>query len=107
MPTSSSTPTWSGSTRWTGARSGDLADRGYAAAEAMRDKLLPLAVDEATFEAFQAARLGRRRNITGSPAFITVTGVGPREEAYIRETLAPILGQPIDHAADRGAASSR
>ncbi len=79
-------------------RSADLAERGYAAAEAMREKLLPLAVDEPTFEAFQAARLGRRRNITGNPAFLTVTGVGPREEAYIRETLAPVLGQPIDHA---------
>jgi NTE family protein len=80
-------------------RSADLADRGYAAAEAMRDKLLPLAVDEATFEAFQADRLSRRRNITGAPAFLTVTGVGPREEADIRESLAPILGQPMNHAA--------
>jgi NTE family protein len=80
-------------------RSADLADRGYAAAEAMRDKLLPLAVDEATFEAFQAARLGRRRNITGAPTFLTVTGVGPREETAIRESLAPIIGQPMDHAA--------
>jgi len=79
-------------------RSADLAERGYAAAEAMREKLLPLAVDEATFAAFQATRLGRRRNITGTPDFITVTGVGPREEADIRATMAPVLGQPLDHA---------
>ncbi len=44
-------------------RSSDLADRGYAAAEAMKDKLLPLAMDEATFDAFQAARQARRRDV--------------------------------------------
>jgi NTE family protein len=84
-------------------RSADLAERGYAAAEAMKDKLLPLAMDEAAYQAFQAARLARRRTVTGVPQFLTVTGVGPREESYIRETLAPVLGQPIDYAriADR------
>jgi NTE family protein len=78
-------------------KSGELAERGYAAAEAMKDKLLPLAMDEASYQAFQAARLARRRTITGLPEFLTVTGVGPREEAYIRETLAPVLGQAIDY----------
>ncbi len=49
-------------------RSGDLAERGYAAAEAMKDKLLPLAMDEATYQAFQAARLARRRNVPACPS---------------------------------------
>ncbi len=78
-------------------RSGDLADRGYAAAEAMKDKLLPLAVDEATFQAHQAARQAKRRQVTGVPEFLTVTGVDARQEAYIRETMAPLLGVPLNH----------
>ena len=64
MQTSSWTPTWSASRSVDWRRSGDLAERGYAAAEAMKDKLLPLAVDEETFDAFQAARQARRRNVT-------------------------------------------
>ena len=78
-------------------RSSDLADRGYAAAEALKDKLLPLAVDEATFDAFQAARQARRRNVTkGVPEFLTVIGVDAREEAFIKATLAPVLGIPLE-----------
>ena len=78
-------------------RSSDLADRGYAAAEALKDKLLPLAVDEATFDAFQAARQARRRDVSkGVPEFLTVTGVDAREEEFIRATLAPVLGTPLD-----------
>lgn len=84
-------------------RSADLAERGYKAAEAMKDKLLPLAVDQATWDAFQAARQARRRTVTGRPTFLTVSGVGPREEAFIRETLQPLLGEEIDYGriADR------
>ena len=79
-------------------RSSDLADRGYAGAEALKDKLLPLAMDEATFAAFQAARQARRRDVSkGVPEFFTVTGVDAREEAFIRATLAPILGIPLDN----------
>ena len=85
-------------------RSGDLADRGYAAAEAMKEKLLPLAVDQAAFDAFQATRLSKRRDVsTAVPEFLSVIGVDDREETYIRETLAPLLGQTLDYAqiADR------
>lgn len=81
-------------------RSSDLADRGYAAAEALKDKLLPLAVDEATFDAFQAARLARRRGIPkGNLESVSVIGVDGRQEAFIKETLAPILGAPLDNEA--------
>ena len=84
-------------------RSSDLAERGYKAAEAMQDKLLPLAVDQATYDAFQAARQARRRTVTGKPTFLTVTGVDAREEAFIRETLQPLIDAEIDYAqiADR------
>lgn len=80
-------------------RSKDLADRGYAAAEEMKDKLLPMAMDEASYQAFQSARMARRRQVSGVPEFITVTGVGPREETYIRETLESVIGVPLDHDA--------
>ena len=77
-------------------RSGDLAERGYQAAEAMKDDLLPLAVDQATYDAFQSARQARRRQVSGTPTFLRVSGVGPREEAFIRETLQPLLDAEID-----------
>ena len=78
-------------------RSGDLAERGYKAAEALRDKLLPLAVDEQTFTAFQAARQARRRSVPSTVEFISVIGVTPREERFILETAAPLVGKPLTH----------
>ena len=79
-------------------RSVDLAERGYQAAEALRDKLLPLAVDAQAYDAFQAARQSRRRTVTDlTPEFLSVSGVSPREEAFIRETMAPLIGQPLAH----------
>lgn len=79
-------------------RSGDLAERGYKAAEAQKDALLPFAMDEEAYKAFQAARQARRRTITNTrPAFLDVTGVNAREEAFIRDTLAPLVDQPLTH----------
>jgi NTE family protein len=79
-------------------RSSDLADRGYQAAEAMKDKLLPLAIDQQAFDAFQAARQARRRTVKDTtPEFLTVVGVDAREEAFIRDTMAPLLGQRLSH----------
>lgn len=78
-------------------RSGDLAERGYAAAEAQRDRLLPLAVDEATYRALQAARQARRRTTPRTPEFLSVKGATPREEAYIRKTMAPLIGHALEH----------
>src|SRR4029453_2118843 len=51
-------------------RADGLIGGGDAAAEAMRDQLLPLAVSQADFEAWRLARQARRRTELPAPAFI-------------------------------------
>jgi NTE family protein len=79
-------------------RSDDLADRGYQAAEATASRLAGYAMGEAEYAAFAAARQAKRRTAAPAPAFVTVTGVGPREQAFIRESLADLIGRPLEHA---------
>jgi NTE family protein len=74
------------------------ADRGYQAAAAKARFLQSLSVDEATWQAYRAQRESRRRVSVGVPEFIQVEGVGPREEAVIRERLQGYIGQPLDTA---------
>jgi NTE family protein len=74
------------------------ADRGYQAAAAKARFLQSLSVDEATWQAHLARRQSRRRESAGVPEFIQVDGVGPREQAAIRERLRGYLGRPLDTA---------
>jgi NTE family protein len=55
-------------------RSGDLSREGYDAAEAMRDRLLPLAVSEDVYERWRQDRQSRRRSQLPRPAFVRVEG---------------------------------
>ena len=56
-------------------RAADLMDEGYRAAESMRDRLLPLAVSEADFEAWRRGRQARRRTELPAPAFVELEGL--------------------------------
>lgn len=92
-----------GSTDWR--RSDDLAQRGYAAAEAMKDKLLPLAMSAEDYERFQAARQARRRT-TGPPVeFVTVVGLpqplSPRVQESIARAFQSQIGATLDPDAMR------
>lgn len=74
----------------------ELARRGYAAAERMSGQLLKYAVGEEEYRVFAAGRQARRRTTLPVPVAIEVTGVPPREQAYIRAELSENVGKPFD-----------
>jgi NTE family protein len=77
-------------------RSEALAAEGYRAAEAMRDTLLPLAVDESAWAAYQAHRQERRRSEVATPQFLSIVGVVRSDERRMQERLQSHVGQPLD-----------
>lgn len=76
-------------------RADELAAAGYRAAEAMRDKLLPLAVDEAQWRAYLAARQAKR--VTAAPRInaVEIRGATPADERIIRRSLRAQLDAPL------------
>ena len=80
-------------------RHADLVEEGYRAAEAMRDRLLPLAVSEAEFEAWRASRQARRRTELPPPAFIQLEGFAERDTKRLETLLARHVGKGLDVAA--------
>jgi NTE family protein len=68
-------------------RSEELVERGYQAAESVKDQLLPYAGDAETYEAWRRARLAKKR--TGTPQIdaVRVEGVPENEAERIREAL--------------------
>jgi NTE family protein len=77
-------------------RADSLIDEGYRAAEAMRDQLLPLAVSEADFEAWRAARRTRRRTELPAPGFVQLEGFGDSDAKRLNGLLARHVGAPVD-----------
>lgn len=77
-------------------RSADLVEEGYKAAEAMRDQLLPYAVDEAEYQRWLAHRHAARRTTTPAPAFIKLDGVAGGDEERMTAVLAKHVGRPLD-----------
>jgi len=80
-------------------RSADLIDEGYRAAEGMRDRLLPLALDDAEFQAWRAAREARRRRSLPAPAFLDLDGFGTNDTGRLNVLLQRHVGVPLDIAA--------
>jgi NTE family protein len=76
-------------------RAADLIHEGYKAAEAMRDRLLPLAVSEADFEAWRVARQARRRTELPAPSFIQLEGFSTSDEKRLNVLLARHVGAPL------------
>jgi NTE family protein len=77
-------------------RATDLVEEGYKAAEAMRDQLLPLAVSQAEFEAWQQQRRARRRTAIPDPAFVRLEGFGSNDAKRLETLLARHVGVPLD-----------
>ena len=80
-------------------RSAELAVEGYRGAEAMRDKLLPLAVSDSEWALYQQQRQARRRTAWPVPQFVTVSGAVAADAARIQQLLAARVAQPLDVAA--------
>jgi NTE family protein len=77
-------------------RAAELIDEGYRAAEAMRDRLLPLAVSEAEFESWRRTRQARRRKDLPVPTFIDAEGFVARDARRLDTMLARHVGVPVD-----------
>ncbi|HEX7486912.1 MAG TPA: patatin-like phospholipase family protein [Vicinamibacterales bacterium] len=71
-------------------------DRGYKAAAAKASELLKYSVSQAEYDAHEAARQARRRTAPIVPSTITVTGVGPSQQAKIVSQLSVEAGKPLD-----------
>jgi NTE family protein len=91
------TPDLRGITGMDWRKSDELADRGYAAAEAMRDQLSRYSIDEASYRAWQDERTRRRPVGTPVIRFVRVEGVPEKLGARIRERFEQALGgEPFD-----------
>lgn len=77
-------------------RADDLIEEGYRAAEALRDRLLPLAVSEGEFEAWRRARQTRRRTELPAPAFLQLEGFAANDATRLNALLARHVGVPVD-----------
>ena len=77
-------------------RSAELAAAGYQAAEALRDRLLPLAVGEAEWTEYQERRRGRQRTTWPVPQFVTVAGAEAADRGRIEAILATRVARPLD-----------
>lgn len=77
-------------------RTRELIAAGYQAADAARGKLLPLALDEATWNRRRTARRDATRTRLPVPAFVRVEGAGPVDTARMQRRLAALRGVEID-----------
>lgn len=77
-------------------RSAELAAAGYGAADALKDMLLPLAVSDADWNAYQEQRRTRRRKTFAIPRFVSVEGAAAADRDRIEELLAARLDAPLD-----------
>jgi NTE family protein len=83
-----------GSLAWR--RSEDLIREGYDAAEAMRDRLLPLAVTEAEYEQWRQDRQSRRIRTVPIPTFVRLEGVAANDARRLEALLQRHVGVPMD-----------
>jgi NTE family protein len=80
-------------------RADELIEQGYRAAEAMRAELLPFAVGEAEFLAWQDARRKRRQSGLPAPAFTELKGFSGSDASRLTTLLARHQGAPLDISA--------
>jgi len=73
-----------------------LAAAGYKAAEAMKDKLLPLALDDGAWGAYEEARRARRKSTLGTPTFLSIVGAVEADQRRMERVLKAHIGRPLD-----------
>lgn len=73
-------------------KSDEFAARGYQAAEARKDDLLPLALDETAWKAYRAAIEARKKPSRDPVTFVEVTGISDGASAQISEQLVRHIG---------------
>jgi NTE family protein len=76
-----------------------LAERGYAAAEAQKAKLLKYAVSEAQWEEYLAERRAKRRGPAGTLLHVRVKAPNRDVTRAVERSFQPLVGKPIDTTA--------
>ena len=77
-------------------RGRQLEKAGYDGAQAARAELLPLAVDDATWRQYLAARAARRRTHMPVITAVEIEGATPRDERLMHRRLSSQIGRPLD-----------
>jgi NTE family protein len=77
-------------------RGAALVEEGYQAAEAMREQLLPYALDGPEYDNWLARRHALRKTTIPTPAFLTFDGVAGGDEERMRVLLNKRIGRPLD-----------
>ena len=77
-------------------RSTELIEEGYKAADAMRDRLLPLAVSEAEYAQWKEERQRRRRQGLTVPSFVSLEGFSRNDARRLNSLLPSHVGVPLD-----------
>ena len=77
---------------------GDLADRGYQAAEAARAQLLPYALSDADWNAYISHRMGLMRGPAGPVLRVRVDAPTQSATVAVQRLFAPLVNQPVDTA---------
>ena len=77
----------------------DLAERGYAAAEAHKAELLPYAIGDAAWTQYLAQRAGRMRGPARTVLAVRVEAPGEGVRRATQELLQPLVNQPVDTTA--------
>ena len=68
-------------------RSDEIVERGYLAAEAVKDRLLPYSIDAPAYEAWQQARLAKKQTVLSSLDAVRVSGLSEDAGERIRNRL--------------------
>ena len=77
-------------------RAPQLIAAGYQGAEAMKDRLLPLAVSEAEWQQWRDKRQATRLQTLPSPSFARVEGAAPGDTERMNKALLLHVGHPLD-----------
>ena len=74
----------------------EIADIGYKSAEAHKTELEKLSVDDASWQAYLAARDAKIKTKNLTPEFLEVKGVNADAERIVQDGFKKFLGKPLD-----------
>ncbi len=77
-------------------KTGELAQRGYDAAEANKAALLPYALNDAQWQAYLAHRKSKQLGPPGTVLTVKVQAPNEGVKLFALNTFAPLVGQPVD-----------
>jgi NTE family protein len=79
-------------------RGAGLIEEGYKAADALRERLLPMALDENAYAEWKAGRQRRRRTAIPAPTFVTTEGFADGDSLRLTTMLSRHVGSQLDIA---------